>query len=350
LRGQADSATVQERGCVADRCHVDPAAAQSAGSIHKLMGTPPHASAADRSVDPVIVRVPLVQLRRGLSPRSQGEDYEHVCRLVESGGALPPVLVHRPTMRVIDGMHRVTAALTRGEQQIDVIFLDVDEEDAFILAVQANAAHGLPLTLPDRRAAATRILRARPVWSDRRVAAATGLSPKTVGVLRRSTEEVPRLMSREGLDGRTRIVQPMLSNQLGRTPSARRLRMPTASALPGTGDRDRGGAAPCGELGKSAERATAVSMLQRDPSVRSTDAGRALLRLLRETSLEPARWQALAAAVPPHQVALAVGLARACATRWADFAQQLSVLQASRLVESQTLPHARLRHASPHGG
>jgi hypothetical protein len=51
-------------------------------------------------------------------------------------------------------------------------------------------AHGLPLTLADRLAAAARIVTACPYWSDRAVAAVAGLSPKTVtavldpGVLR----------------------------------------------------------------------------------------------------------------------------------------------------------------------
>src|SRR3981081_155007 len=98
--------------------------------------------------------------------------------LAEASGALPPIMVHRPTMRVIDGVHRVRAALLNGITEIEGRLLDWDENAAFILAVTANIAHGLPLNPADRAAAAARIIACQPLWSDRAVAAGGRRSTK----------------------------------------------------------------------------------------------------------------------------------------------------------------------------
>jgi AraC-like DNA-binding protein len=50
--------------------------------------------------------------------------------------------------------------------------------------VRRNVAHGLLLTLAERKRAAVRVLRAHPAWSDRRVAALCGVSSKTVARVR----------------------------------------------------------------------------------------------------------------------------------------------------------------------
>jgi len=88
-------------------------------------------------------------------------------------------------MGIIDGVHRVQAAILRGQKEIDAEFVDGSSEDAFVLAVRVNVDHGLPLSLADRKAAAERILDTHPDWSDRAIAAAVGLSHKTVGAIRR---------------------------------------------------------------------------------------------------------------------------------------------------------------------
>jgi ParB-like nuclease domain len=139
------------------------------------------------------------------SPRLSGEDDKHVRLLAEAGDTLPPIIVHRPTMRVIDGTHRVRAALLNGRNMIRARVLDCDDAVAFVLAVQANVTHGLPLSRSDRAAAARRIIANHPEWSDRAVAAATALSDKTVSrIRRRSTAETPQSNMRLGRDGRMR--------------------------------------------------------------------------------------------------------------------------------------------------
>lgn len=150
-------------------------------------------------------RVPLDLLQPSHSPRVNGESDEHARVLAQLDTGLPPILVQRSTMRVIDGMHRLRAAQLRGDDGIEVEFFDGEEADAFVLAVRLNIAHGLPLTQADRNAAADRILAAFPYWSDRRVAASTGLAAGTVAALRRrSTDQDGQLNVRVGRDGRAR--------------------------------------------------------------------------------------------------------------------------------------------------
>ena len=152
-----------------------------------------------------IALMEIDRLRLGGSARLQGADPEHVEAMAAVPGRLPPILVHRPTMRVIDGTHRIEAALRRGEKVIAGRFYDGSEDEAFVLSVSLNIAHGLPLSLADRKRAAERIAVSHPQWSDRRVAAVTGISAGTVAdIRRRVTGAVEPGASRIGQDGRVR--------------------------------------------------------------------------------------------------------------------------------------------------
>ena len=110
-------------------------------------------------------------------------------------------------MRVIDGMHRLRAAQLRGEKEIEVRFFDGTDELAFLLAVKTNVTHGLPLSRADRMAAAVRIVENRPEWSNRAIAAVTGLAPGTINAARQcATGQIQQLNVRLGQDGRVRPV------------------------------------------------------------------------------------------------------------------------------------------------
>src|SRR5436190_22914423 len=98
-------------------------------------------------------RIPIGSLLPADSPRLEGERIDHVRALADATVDLPPILVHRPSMRVIDGMHRLRAAQLRGEETVEVQFFDGGEDLVFVAAVQANISHGLPLSLADRQAA-----------------------------------------------------------------------------------------------------------------------------------------------------------------------------------------------------
>ena len=160
------------------------------------------------------------------SPRLAGEINEHAERLAESDSDLPPILVHRPTMRIIDGTHRVKAMAYLGRDEIEAEFYDGSLEDAFVLSVHANVRHGLPLSLADRRAAARRILNTHADWSDRAIAQLTGLSATTISDLRCATAQTQQLHTRIGRDGRARPLNSAPGRRSGRRstgPAPRRL-------------------------------------------------------------------------------------------------------------------------------
>jgi ParB-like chromosome segregation protein Spo0J len=261
-----------------------------------------------------VTRVAISALGPADSPRLSGEDLNHVHLLAQSGATLPPILVHRPTMRVIDGMHRLRAARLRGEPDIEVTYYDGDEAGAFIEAVRANTTHGLPLSLADRRAAALRILTANPELSDRSVAGLTGLSPKTVGAARRSAgAQLTGPAYRLGQDGRwrpSRSLPPPHSAALYPGPSAPRLTRPAAAAV-----RKRP------EKAKDAH--SIIQDLAQDPALRLTERGRALVRRLAMLSPRPAEWSELTAALPPHWAEPLAGLAIANAHEWERLAIKL---------------------------
>ncbi|WP_283133092.1 ParB/RepB/Spo0J family partition protein [Rhizohabitans arisaemae] len=318
-------------------------------------------------------------LHPGDSPRLSGEDEAHIRRLAETDATLPPILVHKPTLKVIDGMHRLRAAILRGHRSIEVEFFDGCEEDAFILAVKANIAHGMPLSLADRRAAALRILCSQPHMSDRAIAEAAGLSAKTVAGLRRhSTEEDPQSNSRLGKDGRRRPLSAVdgrrrAADVIAARPGAtlreiakdaevslgtahdvreRMRRGEDPVALKGRGGAHVGdgvnrpvnglGTDGCGEDGsdpavlglEAAALAEArrnedrkalarLRSLQKDPSLRFTDAGRELLRWLHVQGHAEDRRSDMIEAVPPHLTLIVADLAMYCAETWRDFAKEL---------------------------
>ena len=97
--------------------------------------------------DAATTTVPITFLLPADSPRLSGEDMNHVHSLAETAQELPPIIVHRLTMRVIDGMHRLRAAQLHGHTEVEVKFFDGPESDTFLSAVQSNTRHGLPLSL-----------------------------------------------------------------------------------------------------------------------------------------------------------------------------------------------------------
>lgn len=310
-------------------------------------------------------RIAIDELRLAGSPRLNGEDAEHVRLLAESAGRFPPILVHRATMTVIDGAHRVRAAMLLGLTEIEASFYDGAEKDGFVLAVTLNAAHGLPLTLADRRAAAGRIMQSHAQWSDRRIARITGLSGATVGAVRkRSTAQNGQSNTRVGRDGRARPVhaasgraraseliteRPDLSlRQIARmaevAPSTvldvrKRLKAGEDPLPPRQRDAEatRASAAPppiraIDAVPRSRERVGRDSVLQslrNDPSLRFNEAGRGLLRWLAQRPSEDGELARTAQHVPDHCAATLAELIRGNVERWAQFAEVLEQRAAS---------------------
>ncbi len=299
-----------------------------------------------------VVRVALHTLVTDDSPRLGGENEEHVQQLAQSASPLPPIIVHRATSRVVDGAHRLRAARLKGWTHIAVQYFDGGAAEAFLLAVKRNAKHGLPLSRSDRNAAALRIIRSHSEWSDRMIATVAGLSPKTVSSLRRrSTDALPQLNVRIGLDGKSRVVDTAERRRLAGEyvlahPDAslrdiakesglsmatvrdvrERIQNGTSPLLPARRGTAREPLEPSsGEADNIASLAMAKTLLtlKRDPSVRQTDHGRFLLRLLDTNAVAGNRWSELVDQIPPHRVRQVASAARECAATWQQAAQQL---------------------------
>lgn len=299
--------------------------------------------------------VPISSLRVAGSPRLVGINREHVLALAESAASLPPILVHRPTLRVIDGVHRIAVARLRGDDVIAVRYFDGDDGEAFLLSVKENITHGLPLTLSDRRAAATRILSLHPEWSDRAIAKAAGLSPKTVGALRRESCPGPgNTTTRLGEDGRvrpanTREVRQLVSRYMAEHPGAsshdvarstgasvrtvrdvrKRMEQGGQPARSPSGPRpseDVPAKAPAPRISRL-EAAHMLQELRSDPSLRFTECGRVLLRVLDAHLAWTKESEKLLDNLPPHCLITLLDMARSCADAWREFAKSVETRQ-----------------------
>lgn len=143
--------------------------------------------------------------------RVRGIDEAHVTTLAASYGSLPPVVLARSDLTVVDGAHRIAAARRLGMHAIVAELFDGDVLDAFGEFVSRNATHGLALTPDDRSCGVLGVLAVEPAWSDRRVAQLCGVSPKQVARLRRvaSPSCAGAGEKRIGRDGRARPVDPI---------------------------------------------------------------------------------------------------------------------------------------------
>lgn len=326
----------------------------------------------------------MSRLQGHFSARTKGVDQAHVKALAQCPDRLPPIVVHKNSLRVIDGVHRLQVAQLKGRHEIDVALVDGSEEEAFALSALLNVSQGLPLPWEDRKSAAARILRANPDWSDRFIASLVGLSHKTVANLRRcSTGEKRQLNGRVGRDGKARPTNPargrvraaellaqhpdLSLRQLARAadisvstardvrlrldngedPVPDRLRAESSNApVPAPIDSVPPGA-PAGEhrdpapeavlpplgapVGPSASLPSGqpgqsfdlvLERLKRDPAVRFNEAGRNLVRQLLAGRIAVTRCQQVLSFAPTHCLATVAELAHSHAAAW----QQLAAL------------------------
>ncbi|MEI5102860.1 ParB N-terminal domain-containing protein [Streptomyces sp. PmtG] len=274
---------------------------------------------------------------------------EYAGLIAEIDGELPPITVHSVTRRVIDGMHRLHAAKRRGDRTIQAILFTGSADEAFLHAVEANIAHGLPLTTADRRAAALRVLRTHPSWSDRAIASTVGISAHTVAKLRAAAGGPGELAVRVGRDGRIRPLStaagrrragelmtarpdaPLreIARQVGLSLGTvsdvrRRLRqgedvvIPTASGRASKG-KDAGPAPDRTQVLSSQELKLAWQQLSKDPSLHMNERGRTLLVLMRAFCLD----DDLADELPPHLAEKISLVARNCSAVWQKLAETL---------------------------
>ncbi|MGW6389081.1 hypothetical protein ACWFR1_00955 [Streptomyces sp. NPDC055103] len=308
-----------------------------------------------------VVEVPVTELVLTESPRSKGISADHVHTLAETDDTLPPILVHHDSMKVIDGLHRVQAAVVKGEREIRARLFKGSDEQAYLLAVKLNTTHGLPLQLADRRNAALRILGIYPEWSNRAISEITSLSDKTVAKLRGQKAGGPdRQKRRMGKDGRSHPLDVNFGRQrasqfITDRPDASLREIARAAGIsPNTARRVRnslregqnplleptsrgaGSFLEAGTKDSSLRSLTkAVSTLplgargptwvtlKRDPSLRSTETGRFLLRSLSLHALTSDTWERVIEAIPPHSAGAVADVARRCAAAWQELANRL---------------------------
>ncbi|WP_440068669.1 ParB N-terminal domain-containing protein [Streptosporangium sp. OZ121] len=284
--------------------------------------------------------------------RAAGENLRHINSLVEVYADLPPIVVHRETMTVIDGVHRLRATQRSGAEFISAVFFDGDEREAFVLAVKLNSSHGLPLSLADRKAAAVRIIADFPDWSNRLLAEVAGLSDKTIAALRRkSGAEIPHpataRIGRDGVaypvavgEGRKRALAFLAANPEASAQEvalAADISLTTAKdvrrrARHAGGDPDngstRGGEAgvrgPAKVPPGHVDLSLAVQRLRADPSLRLTEVGRKLLRSLDVSAEQPDNWSTMAHSLPIHCAPIIAEVARHHAKSWQLLAESLT--------------------------
>src|SRR3569833_317948 len=311
-----------------------------------------------------VYKNPIAEIQTGKSPRLSGVVNAHVTLLAGCEEELPPIVVHRQTMHIIDGNHRLRAAMRNGCKTIAVTFFEGTDQEAFLCSVELNVKHGLPLTLSDRKAAARRILLDSAGLSDRTIAAKVGLSNKTVAAVRRRLgAESPLAKTRLGRDGRTYPVDDVEGRQraasllAARPDASLREIASVASVSPGVvsdvrkrldageaplsrrNDQSRKsadsasriGAAtkrtpqslPAGQGNRPGDKQKVLSQLRSDPSVRGTEAGRELIRWLSGHAIHLEDLPVYVNTIPPHQAAAVAALARRSASAWLEVVQRL---------------------------
>ncbi|MFF6908759.1 winged helix-turn-helix transcriptional regulator [Streptomyces sp. NPDC012389] len=308
------------------------------------------------------VSVPVRALRLGRSPRTGGLNDEHCRMLAASGEALPPVIVHSGTMQVIDGSHRVRAAVLQGRQEVAAVMFDGTADEAFVLAVRLNLVHGrgLLLSRADRTVAAARLVTSHPYWSNRMIASLTGLSAGTIGRVRgQLTAQTGPVGTRVGKDGRSRPVdgssgrmkayELLLGNpsasireiakragvspstahdvrkrlQAGEEPVPRHRQVPPAQE---PAAQERAVALPVRpepEREEPADPEAIIAALTKDPSIRYNNIGRRLIRWLDGCRRGVAECPGIVERVPSHNIDSVAALAREYAHAWGEFAAAL---------------------------
>ncbi|MFF4605125.1 hypothetical protein ACFY12_20615 [Streptomyces sp. NPDC001339] len=210
------------------------------------------------------------------------------------------------------------------------------------------------MTTSERGQAAARLLEAQPHRSDRAIASAVGLSARTVAELRRRVaKDAPQPAARVGRDGRVRPVNSergrlLAAEYLTANPEAslraaaraagispgtvrdvrdrlRRGEHPVPAARPRSSheksqEHRRPGTTPGNNVHANISVQRALHSLGKDPSLRSTEAGRKLLRLLASQPVSPAQRRELVESLPPYHLDMLWLVSRECAAVWQDFA------------------------------
>lgn len=153
-----------------------------------------------------IVRDPRLQSRVQMNGATV-EEYREDKR---NGAVLPPVtiIIVDGKSYLVEGWHRIEAAILEGETHILANVQDGTWKDAVLVSAKANSTHGLRRSNADKIRAAEMVftLPECVLMSDRDISRLIGVSQPTVSAVRHRLESesvIPRSAVRKGTDGRT---------------------------------------------------------------------------------------------------------------------------------------------------
>jgi len=300
-----------------------------------------------RAVASEVVELKVSEIDRGPALRSTGLDPAHVATLAELVDTWPPIVVRRADHTVVDGQHRLAAAVKLGLRHVRAVFFDGSADDAYVEFVRCNVGHGLPLSIDERRAAVRRILATHAERSDRGIAELCGVSPKTVARMRDEQGASPSsCATRVGRDGRVRpldpgVIRERIAAELELHPEASlRAVARVVGASPETvrsvRNRMRTGAPACSSLASVRDGdldATILGLLpraqrsgrpwQHDQALATSDGGEQFVAWFDATAVDGAdRWEYLGV-VPLSRTYEVADEARRRAAFWASFAETL---------------------------
>jgi hypothetical protein len=114
-----------------------------------------------------------------------GQHVSYIVQAMEADTEMPPVIIDKKSKRVVDGFHRIRAAMRRRgkDATIRVVEKEYRNDSALFLdAIRYNASHGRRLSTYDRSHCA--INAANLGISDRSLAGALNVAPSFLGELR----------------------------------------------------------------------------------------------------------------------------------------------------------------------
>ncbi len=115
-----------------------------------------------------------------LNPRAQLCE-ETIIRYMESFEALPPVSIQEGTGVLVDGFHRVEAAVRLGAEVLPVRMLDIADEELHLYAGLGNCGHGRALHRDERNRFILRLVEEYG-WPADKIARVVGVSVSSVNL------------------------------------------------------------------------------------------------------------------------------------------------------------------------
>lgn len=140
-------------------------------------------------------------------PLLEGGEYAALVEDIKQHGLQEPITLYED--KILEGRNRYRACLAAGveAQYRRKAFASHDEARAFVISANIHRRH---LTAEQKRQCVEQLLKANPEQSDRQVAAATKMSPTTVGKVRGQMEQsgtVSKLDTRTDRKGRAQPAQ-----------------------------------------------------------------------------------------------------------------------------------------------